>query len=270
MRVYDKTPFRDRQGNIGVVARAQGALTYGLDWPAELEAQEKVIAQLDRMLDKGYAVIRNFSLLESDILIPLILVGPGSISVIFASPVKGHFEARGREWNTLKNGTTAPARQNLVEYVTKLARGFQKYLEINNIHVPVEVEPVLICTDPGAQIEAVQPAIRIVRSDAVRQFANQLNQAKPVMRAENIANLVDRILIPELREPSSPEKKEGSPARPPAAGRQPSPARQAPKPAPQKKTSAVSRAQWLLLAGLGLFECCLLVAGAAFLFYFNQ
>lgn len=283
MRIIDKTPFQDAQGNIGVRTRVQGALKYGFNWHVELDAQNQTIAQLDRMLDKGFVVIRNFSLPDSDIVIPLTLLGPGTISVILASPVKGHFEAKGGEWNTLKNGTATPARRNLLDFVSKLSRAFQKYLQIHKIQVPVEIEPVLIITDPGAQIEAAQPSVRIVRSDAMRKFVNHLNQANPIMRAEDILKLADRILDPELHDspPSietgtsasstasiAPLTNTGSPEIRPALNR--APAQQRQKPAPQKKAPAVSRTQIILLAGLGLFECCLLVGGAIIFFFFNQ
>lgn len=284
MYVIDKTPFRDRQGGLSVVARAQGALKYGMEWPAELDAQSKVIAQLDRALDKGFVLIRNFTLPDSDILIPLVLVGPGSIAVILASPLKGQFEARGAEWNELKNGVATPAKRNLMDYVSKLSRAFQKYLQMNEIQAPVPVEAALIFTDPGAQIEAHQPILRVVRSDAVRQYANHLNQINPVLRAEDITKLADRIVMPELQSPSAPEKETGTPpprptamAQPPAAARpaanhapaMPRPSAP-PEPAPRKTKPPISRTQIILLAALGLFECCLLAGGGVLLFYFSQ
>ncbi len=289
MRVIDKTPFQDEQGNISLISRIQGTLKYGLSWYSELEAQKRVIAYLDRVLEKGFVLIRNFTLPGSEIVIPLILIGPGSLSVILVSPIKGQFEAKGAEWNTVTNGVTAPASRNLIDLVGKLSRAFQKYMQVHNINVPLQPEPVLIASDPGAQIESVRPMVRVVRSDAIKQFANTLSQASPILRTDLITIIADLIIEPQPQtiQPSEPtaEAPEENPAArakaifnaseagtippgiiPPAAqprGNKPA------QPAP-KKARPMSRTQLIMLVVLGIFECCVLAGGVYFLFFFNS
>ncbi|MBI2333126.1 MAG: hypothetical protein HYU84_13380 [Chloroflexi bacterium] len=287
MKVFDKTPFADRQGNINIISRIQGTLKYGLNWYNELEAQKSVVAQLDRLLDKGFVLIRNFTLPGSDIVIPLILIGPGSFSVIFVTPLRGHFEAKGTEWNTVNNGVSVPAGRNLIDLLSKLARAFQRYLQINNINIPMQVEPVLIASDPGSNVESVRPAVRVVRSDAIKQFANTLNQSSPVLRVEQVLVSADLIIEPQPKSTEKPPEPEmpverpvsraqaifnasesAEPAAKPAPGIQqrPTPASQA---QPVKKAPAISRNQILLLAVLGLAECCILFGGIYLLFFLN-
>ena len=201
MKILDKTSLQDANGNINIIARVQGTLKYGLNWYGELEAQKTVIAQMDRMLEKGFVLIRNFTLPNSEIVIPMILVGSSGIFVIFVTQQRGHFEAKSDQWNTVNNdGTSLPATRNLIDLIAKLARAFQKYLEHQKINMQVPVEPVLIASDPGAQIESVRPAVRIVRSDAIKQFASSLLQARPVLRIDSIYNLADRIVTPRSPE----------------------------------------------------------------------
>lgn len=281
MKVYDKTPFQDKQGNISFVSRGQGTLKYGPNWFPELEAQRSVIAQLDRLLDKGFVLIRNFTLPGSDIVIPIILIGPGSLSIILVTPVKGHFEAKGTEWNTVNNGTSTPARRNLIDLLTKLTRAFQRYLQIHNINIPLQPEPVLISSDPGANIESIRPAVHVVRSDAIKQFANTLNQSSPVLRVEQVLVSADLILEPQpkttetLPEPQIPVEKPVSRAQAifkaseePAAVPQarPKPVPQA-QPAPQsvnKKRAALKGWQMILLVVMGLLACCIVAVAAYF------
>jgi hypothetical protein len=180
MKIIDKTPLQDENGDIGLIPRIQGTLKYGLNWYAELEAQKTVIAQLDRSLEKGFVLIRNFTLPNSEIVIPVILIGAGGIWVIYVTNAKGYFEAKGDQWNTISNGRSQPAKINLLSRTAQLTRVFQKYLEIHKFNLPVNPEPVLIASDPGAQIESMRPAARVVRSDAIRQFAASLLQARPV------------------------------------------------------------------------------------------
>lgn len=288
MKVIDKTPLQDPKGNISFVSRLQGTLKYGMNWFPELEAQKSVIAQLDRMLDKGFVLIRNFNLPGSDIVIPIILIGPGSFSIVFVTPIKGHFEAKNTEWNTVSNGVSTPANRNLVDLLLKLKRAFQKYLQINNINIPIQPEPVLIASDPGSNVESAGPAVRVVRSDAIKQFANTVNQAGPILRAEQVLFTADLIIDPKIR--SSEPKLEPLPApedRPvsraqaifkaaetaeniaPAAQTPPRPRAEAQAQTiqPVQKKPAMSGGQFILLAVLGLVECCVLAGGIYLLFF---
>ncbi len=285
MRIIDKTPLQDASGNINFVARIQGTLKYGFNWYPELEAQKVVMGQLDKLLEKGFVLIRNFPLPDSPILIPMILIGQGSISVILATPVKGHFEAVGSEWNRLiNNGSPAPERRNLLDLIAKLTRAFQRYLEKNNIHVDVPVEAVLIASDPGAQIDSLRPIARVLRSDAIKTFATTLLQERPVMRPENVYALADRIVDPKpiVDESANASLTDGTPASRaqaifnastqgdavPNQLRESSPARPLPKSAP-KKSSKLNRTQIILLIVMGVMECCVIAAGAYVLFFLN-
>jgi hypothetical protein len=154
----------------------------------------------------------------------------------------------------------------------------------------------LVAADPGAQIESVRPVARVVRSDAVRQFASSLIQARPVWRADFIHQLSERILDPTppaelpVLTPStvSPASHTGAEAenafanelgfafeegeqQPPAAeppvdGAASLPQAAPPKPAAKKKFMGLQDTQIILLVGMFLVELCILF-GFAILFY---
>lgn len=218
MKIIDKTPLQDANGNISIIARVQGTLKYGLNWYAELEAQKVVITQLDRSLEKGFVLIRNFTLPNIEVVIPLILFGPGGIQVIYATPVKGFFEAKGDQWNTVTNGRPLPASVNLLEVVTKRARALQRYLQEQKINLPNPVEPVLILTDPGAHIDSMRPAVRVVMSDAIKQFASSVLQTSPIWRNDIVYDMADRAIDPRPPvEPKVPPQSAPSPDGQPAS-----------------------------------------------------
>ena len=302
MKIIDKTPLQDAKGSISVTARVQGTLKYGLSWYGELEAQKAVIEQLERLLEKGFVLIRNFTLPNSEIVIPMILIGVGGIWVIYVTKEKGHFEAKGDQWSTVDNtGKAVPASINFIDRVTKLAAVFQRYLKIQKFEIPNPVEPVLIAADPGAQIESVRPAVRVVRSDAIKQFANSLLQARPVWRSDFVHEVAERIVNP--RPPKDLEPMVPSPAPEqinPRGGTsaqadelgfafeesesQPKPAPQiqqrpgGPRPVPARKQAPIKRApgkkkflglgntQIILLAVLSTIGCCI-VSGFAYYIY---
>lgn len=217
MKIIDKTPLQDQKGEISFSARIQGTLKYGLSWFSNLEAQKSVIAQLNRTLEKGYVLIRNFTLPGSDIVIPMILIGVFGIQVILVTKVKGFFEAKGDQWNTVNNGRSQPAGINLIGRVSQYARALQKYLQFQKIEYPGQIEPVLIFVDPGAHVDSMRPVARVVQSDAIKQFAASLSQARPVLRAEQVYEFSDRIVNPippktakdeaevALQKPAAPE-----------------------------------------------------------------
>jgi len=197
MKIIDKTLLQDAKGDISFTARVQGTLKYGLNWYGEMEAQKVVIGQLERLLEKGFVLIRNFTLPNSEIVIPIILIGAGGIWVVYVTKEKGHFEAKGDQWNTIDtNGKAVPASINFIDRVSKLATVFQRYLKIQKFEIPNPVEPVLLAADPGAQIESVRPAVRVVRSDAIKQFATSLLQARPVWRTDFVQEIAERIVNP--------------------------------------------------------------------------
>jgi len=222
MKIIDKTPLLDQKGEISFSARVQGTLKYGFNWFSDLEAQKFVVTLLERMLEKGYVLIRNFTLPGSDIVIPIALIGPFGIQVILVTKVKGFFEAKGDQWNTKdSNGRSQPASINLIGRVTQYARALQKYLQFQKIEYPGQIESVLISIDPGAHIESMRPAARVVQSDAIKQFAASLSQARPILRPEQVYEFSERIvnpIPPEIKTPIQPmplETESKNPAAPP-------------------------------------------------------
>jgi hypothetical protein len=204
MKIIDKTPLHDENGQLSFINRIQGMLKYGMNWPAELEAQKKVLAQLDRALEKGFVLIRNFTLPNSEIVIPMILLGPGGVTVIHVTTVKGFYEAKGDQWNTVVNGSSQPASINLLNRVFRYARAVQVYMERQRIDLPAPVEPVLLAADPGAHIESMRPTARVVMSDAIKPFATSLLQARPVWRTDMAYTIADRIVDPRPPEEAAP------------------------------------------------------------------
>jgi len=311
MKIIDRTPLQNAQGEIDFFARIQGTLRYGLNWYPELQAQKAVVAQLDRALEKGFILIRNFTLPEIEIVIPIILIGVGGVWVIYVTHVKGLFEAKGDQWNNIINGRPYPANVNLISRAARFARAVQVYLERQKVDLPLPVEPVLITADPGAHVESIRPAARVVMSDAIKQWASSLLQLRPVWRADYIHDLADRIINPRPPEPPQPvpagqlpEELQPAPSRakaifdaseqvqpfnpedlrfafeegadaPTAIAthlRESSPAQPLPQNASARKRRflGMTPLQLVVLAGMIVFECCVLIGFGAYIFFLTR
>jgi hypothetical protein len=222
MRIIDKTPFQNAQGEVDIIGRVRGTLKYGPSWYPELQAQKTVIAQLDRLLEKGYVVIRNFNLPGSEVIVPMILLGPNGIFMLYVTHLKGFYEAKGDQWNKVDQGRSLAVPRNLLIISKRLAEATQKYFELQKINISGQVEAIVIAADPGLNIETMRPITKVVKSDAINAFAGSLIQNRPVLRNEQVYALAERMVTPpEVNDPPQP----------------------APKPAAQQPAAPASRAK---------------------------
>ena len=209
MKIIDKTPLLDEKGELSLVQRFQGMLQYGFNWPKELAAQKAIITYFDRQLEKGYTLIRNYTLGASGIMVPMILLGPTGIYVIQIAFDRGRYEVHGDSWNVAAGEGYKPAPVNLVQQTMRMARALRTFIERQGVKVPVDIEPVLIAGDPGLHIESVRPSIRVMMIDGIKSFVSGLVMGQPVISNEQVFELTDRIINPH------PPRK---PVAPPVAG----------------------------------------------------
>jgi hypothetical protein len=212
MKIIDKTPLQNDKGEIGLIERIQGTLKYGASWYSELEAQKVIIGQIDRALEKGFVLIRNFTLPDIEVVIPLILVGPPGIYCIHVTHLAGFYEAKGDQWNIADSGHSKPASPNLILKISRLARALQTYIEKQGIKLSDQVWPVLIASNPAMHIDSMRPLARTVQSDGVNAWAASLLQARPVMQTEAVHDLADRIINPRPKAAPQPEPQTPPPA----------------------------------------------------------
>ena len=210
MKIIDQTPLLDANGRLSLFNSIQGMLKYGFSWPANLEAQEKVIAQMNKVIEKGHTLFRNQQLGASEIVVPLIIIGTSGIYAMEATPLKGLYQARGEEWGTIMNGRFQPASINILSRTARLARILQIFFERQGLKLSVPVEPVLLAADPGLHIESVRPVVRPVMSDAIDRFAAGLLTARPVYNTQEVSEFVERLQNPRSSHQAEqpPEPKE--------------------------------------------------------------
>lgn len=201
MKIIDKTPLLDEKGELGIIPRIQGMLQYGFRWPVELQTQKTIISYFDRQLEKGYTLIRNYTLGKSGIMVPMILLGPTGIYVIQIANLRGRYEVKGDQWNVESGEGYKPAPVNLVQQTMRMARAVRVFIERQGTKVPVEIEPVLIAGDPGLHIESVRPAIKVMMIDGIKAFVSNMATARPVISSESVYELTERLINPRPPKP---------------------------------------------------------------------
>jgi len=223
MRILDHTPFRTEDGQISLVDKARATMKYGTSWLSDLEAQDKVVGIFKKTLDRRFALLRNFLLPGTEVIVPLILVGPPGVFLFFVTNLRGFYRAKGDEWGTLEDDRFAPASVNLISRTAKLAAALQKFLERQGFNA--KVEGVLLSASSGLQVESVRPAVKVVMSDALERFALSVMQASSELSPETVVTIANRIENP------APPRSTGELAAPPVSAPEP-------EEAPMRKTAS--------------------------------
>lgn len=199
MKIADRTPYRQENGQIDIAGRIQGMLKFGMAWYDLIRTQDDVTAILEKVLDQKYILLRNITLPDTEIDLPMVLIGPPGIFLINVINDRGVYRARDDEWGMISGEKFVPAKINQVQRTSKLGRVLQIYIERAGYKNQVPVEPILLSANPGMHIESVRPVVRVVMSDALERFAMSINQAKIVLSGSAVIQLA-KIMIngPEM------------------------------------------------------------------------
>jgi hypothetical protein len=204
MKITDQTPyFNPETGEISFTDRIRAMMKYGSTWIAEIQAQKSVMTVLDKVLDKNFTVLRNATLADLDASIPLILIGPPGVYVIYVTPIQGTYRAKGDQWGTISGSSFKDEKPNLLTRTERMARAVQIYLQRQGYMTLTGVEAVLLCSDPGVHVDSLRPIVRVVMRDALERFAASLTQARLVLSPEAVHDISNRILNPP--KPAAPK-----------------------------------------------------------------
>ena len=235
--------------------RLRVILKYGMNWYREYKAQEVLARALARRLDGRFTLIRNASVPGWEYPWPPVLVGPTGVYLIYATPKKGLFRVREDLWEEMSTRARSfrPARPNLVRQTLGMARVLADYLT-DQVGEPVEVQPAIVFTDPGAMVNALRPVVRVVMADALDAWIDQITTASLGMLPVETLEKIIAALAP------SPEQRKAQ-ARQKRAAAQQARARRRPR-----RRSALERyfnftpKQWLILGALAGITILMLVA----------
>ncbi len=206
MKVIDRSPKKEAGGVIDKIReRIREVMEFGLSWESDIQAQEIILTQLSKTLNNKYVMLRNIQLEGLEIPIPLVLVGPPGLFVMYTSAAKGVFRAKGESWSEM-NGRTRkyePARPNLAARTLLMSRAVEAYLTRRGQHL-LEIQAVLLFTSPGTHVETIRPDLRVVQMDGLEHFISSLTQTRSFLSPEDVQKIVEAL----LQSAASPAKTE--------------------------------------------------------------
>lgn len=167
--------------------------------PGTSKAQDNVVEHLQKVLDNSYTVLLNYPLPKVGIDIPMLLIGPPGVRVLYPFGKRGLFRAKEDTWMEMNDRKRKfeLAKQNLVGLTSNLALAVHKYMEENGVNLH-EIEPIMIFSDPGTHIDTVRPLVRIVPTDAIEKFASSLLQIPATLNNEDVYSLSALITRPPV------------------------------------------------------------------------
>jgi hypothetical protein len=211
MRILEQSEYLDEDHNVSLENRLRATLDHGFGWYGLIQSQKWLSERLQRHLSDEYTLIRNARLPSTDLIVPLILLGPQGVRAILTTDKRGIFRAKGEEWLSFSGRTRKfrRARPNLLELARSYAQALHAYLQSHGVPLP-EVEPVIAVTNPRTHIDTANPSVRIIQADAFEHFASNLQKFQPIMDYEDVQELTGLILEPQLPEPEPEPERETS------------------------------------------------------------
>lgn len=177
-----------------------GAFKIKRFWSVDLEAQEIILAAFQRVLDNKFNMLRNVTIEGAPSPIPLILVGPPGVWVLYPSALRGVFRARGDSWEKMdsRQQTYKPSSENLLTRTAQLAKAVEAYLTSHGVR-EVQVGSGLMFTNPGIHVEIARPVVRVVLIDALDRFITGILQGRLLYDREEVENIVRLFTNPPAR-----------------------------------------------------------------------
>lgn len=243
-------------------------------WSVDTEAQEIVLAAFQRALDNKFTMLRNIEVEGLPDTIPLILIGPSGVWMLYPSELRGLYRAQGDTWEKMDNRqqTYKPSGDNLLTRTERMAKAVEAYLAGHGVR-DAQVGSALLFTNPGIHVEIVRPIVRVVLIDALDRFITGILQGRLLYDREEVENIVNLFTNPPAR------------TQKPLEDAEPKPVESRPKERNEVKKASLERLeridstfskveklpfssrQWLLLGLLIFVNVIILVAFALFILF---
>jgi len=254
MLIKDLTEFQSPEGTVPFTAQISAALKYGLSWKKEREDQADFISLIKDILNDECLLLRSVKLPQEEKPIPLVLVTPSGLTVINPKNLTGTYQAQDDMWRELnRTGSLASTASNPIRETLSYTNAIRKYFKRHKLQ-DLPLKSVLAFTSTAIHVDTKHPAVRILLSDAIKNFARQVGASQPVFSREEKMQLAQLLIKPRPPSYSTPyPEREDSP-----------PAPAAPPQAIQRlntisKTLNFSKRQWILLGLILGFQILLLI-----------
>ena len=198
MKIIDCSAVKENVHSSDSLTDWLATLKIGRGSSQDLEAQETAINVFQRLIDNKFFLLQNVSIQGLEMPIPMVLIGSTGIWVIYPSGLRGVFRARGDSWEKIddRHQSYAPTGENLLTRTSVMSSAVESNLIASGIQA-VQIEPVLVFTNPGIHVETIRPIIRVVLVDALERFASGVVQGRILYDSDQVQHIVDVLVSPD-------------------------------------------------------------------------
>lgn len=243
MQIIDYSPLRNEGGSMSIPDLLRGIWQYDLSWYRDLKAQEILLANLRKHFGNEFYLVRSLTWPGIGFPIPMVLIGPPGVQIIYPSALKGVYRLKHHQLAVLDDRSRRYklTHPNLIARLLAMTEAIVEHL--SRLQLPQDlVKPVFYMFQPGVHVDVEDPAVRLVRPDAVDHFITGLLQEEPVLDEHQIEQIVKTLSKPPEEEPLPQE--------------------------PKYFTLGSLRLlywQWLVLAVMGSITFCIFIATVAYI-----
>ncbi|GAB4579166.1 MAG: hypothetical protein Fur0022_19040 [Anaerolineales bacterium] len=211
LNIINYTPLVEHDGSVSPLNKIIGNLRFGGGWFKELQAQDTVISILKKLLTDRFTLVRNFTLPDEEIPIPMLLISGSGVWLIAVTDLSGIFKAEGKEMYEMdtKSHEFVPHTPNLLMRTILMSRAFEEFLQKHKIPLP-PIEPVLIFTNPGVDVRTGgEVGIRVLLIDALNRFVSNLAVTPVRMEPGTTKKIVELIKYTHTKAQQTAKKSSG-------------------------------------------------------------
>jgi hypothetical protein len=172
-------------------------------------------------LGNDYIALHNITMPETEVNIPLMVIGPTGVYVLYVTPLAGVYRAKGDNWLIQESGRgMRNAHPNLLARSQLMGRAVEVFLKRNGCDVTVQT--ALLCSSSKMFVESIRPSTRVIMSDAIEKFITSWAQENANLNADVVHQIADLLttqpkpVAPAVVEPVAAE---GQPIVQPAASK---------------------------------------------------
>jgi hypothetical protein len=210
MKLIERSCITGEIKNPDFLDRIQGIVKYGLAWENDRQAQNMLIHFLQQSLDSKHTLIRNIPLAGSTMPLPITLLSPSGLRLMYPTGVKGIFRIKGDAWYLLqeKKDIYASYRPNLIRRTILMARGLANQLHKHGFPF-IETEAIMFFSHPGIHIDAEDPSVQIVQADGVVHFIQEILEGQSILSDAEIEQIVDYLSKTKAEKTSPKQSQKG-------------------------------------------------------------
>jgi len=158
-------------GTVPFHQRLRTLFQYGRAWYQANQLQPAVLAALVPVVDEPAVLHCNLPLPPLQAPLPMVLIAPPGIQIIYPSNLSGFHEIKSGHWLTISRRTKqyATARKHPLKVIRGYQRALQASLQAANLPAPM-LKPLVVLTHPGIHVEGQSNLAGIQRLEHLAAF----------------------------------------------------------------------------------------------------